>query len=332
MTEAAAHLASQWRAALDEWRIPPEILAAAPESPWLLPTGLFAGRARRQLDAPSGFSTEIAVEGLRPDNRHERHQRGSDSRVPGTVLDVGVGAGAASLGLRGHITEIIGVDESERMLDTFTDIAADAGVAVRAVRGRWPDVASTTPVADVVVCHHVLYNVPDLLPFLESLTAHARSRVVVEITRDHPTALLNPLWKAIHGIDRPVRPTAVDAIALVDAMLDGRGLGHAVGEDTSRRRHTVGDGASRRGWRAWERPITTDGTSWDELVASTAKRLCVGPDRAAEVEAALRDLGAGPDMPHIGGSLRQVVTIWWPGTGDLSSGTPDLSAGAADLS
>ena len=37
----------RWRKQLDGWAIPEEILAAAPESPWGFPVGLFRSRARR---------------------------------------------------------------------------------------------------------------------------------------------------------------------------------------------------------------------------------------------------------------------------------------------
>ena len=48
----------------------------------------------------------------------------------------------------------------------------------------WPDVASQAPPADVVVSSHVLYNVPDIGPFLVALHEHARRRVVVETPFD----------------------------------------------------------------------------------------------------------------------------------------------------
>jgi SAM-dependent methyltransferase len=276
VTESRQALRHRWREALDEWRIPPAILAAADESPWTLPTDLFASRTRQQLAAPSGASMDVAARAL-PVNRR------------GVVLDVGAGAGAASLALRGRIGHIVAVDEDAGMLRTFGELAAEAGVPASTVHGRWPDVARSTRPADVVVCHHVLYNVPDLEPFVTELTAHSRGWVVVEITARHPMTLLNPLWKSLHGVDRPERPTAGDALALIASLgLDPK-------------------------WHAWQRPITQDGASWDELVTSTARRLCLPPDRVPDVDKALRDMGVQPEMPYIGGGLRDLVTIWWPG-------------------
>jgi SAM-dependent methyltransferase len=273
--------ARRWREQLASWRIPPEILAGAASSPWTLPVAMFAGRARQQLAAPSGLSYDRAAEAL---------------PAGGSVLDVGAGAGAASLALRRRAGRITAVDENAAMLATFTELAADAGVSTVVVDGRWPDVASVVEVADVVVCHHVLYNVPDVGPFIEALTGHARRRVVVEITAHHPTAALNPLWKALHAIDRPAGPVAADAVA---AIAETGAVPH---------------------WAAWRRPVTREGTSFDELVASTCRRLCLGEDRLGDVEAALRELGVRPDRPVLsvdgpGEPMRELVTIWWDTVG-----------------
>lgn len=266
----------QWRDGLAEWRIPPEILAAATESPWTAPAAIFASRARKQLAAPSGVSNDVAAQAL-------------PITGGGVVLDVGAGAGAASLALRSRAAHITAVDEDADMLGAFAALAAESGVPATTVHGRWPDVYPQVHAADVVVCHHVLYNVAELEPFVAQLTAHARSRVVVEITPRHPAALLNPLWNKLHGIARPERPTATDAIALISALgLDPK-------------------------WHAWQRPITQEGNSYEELIASTRRRLCLTPDRADDVDKALRELGAGPETPYVGGSMRDLVTIWWPG-------------------
>jgi ubiquinone/menaquinone biosynthesis C-methylase UbiE len=269
-TAVAGTAAQRWRAALAAWQIPPAILAGAAESPWTLPTAMFAGRTRTQLDAPSGTSYDLAIAAL---------------PAGGSVLDVGAGAGAASLALRDRAGEITAIDENAGMLATFADLAV--GTPARTIVGRWPEIAARVDDADIVVCHHVLYNVPDLDLFVTALTSHARRRVVVEMTPQHPASLLNPLWSALHGIERPTDPTAADAIAVIAA--------------TGVEPHAT----------HWRRPITRDGTGYDELVASTCLRLCLGPDRRGDVEAALRDLGVGPDRPYLGEPTRDLVTIWW---------------------
>jgi SAM-dependent methyltransferase len=269
---AATAAAQRWREALDSWRIPEQISAAAAGSPWILPVRTFAARAREQLETPYGASYDAALQAL-PDK--------------GSVLDVGAGAGAAGLALRARAGSITAVDESERMLAACTELATGRGVALRTVLGSWPQVAPEVEPADVVLCHHVLYNVAELEPFITALTAHARRRVVVELTATHPMSQLNPLWQRLHGIERPTRPTAVDAVEVI-----------------------AGTGARPR-WRTWSRPATRDGSDFADLVAVTAQRLCVGTDRVGEVEAALRDMGVGPEHPFVGSPDRELVTIWW---------------------
>jgi ubiquinone/menaquinone biosynthesis C-methylase UbiE len=270
--EIGGSAARRWRDALDAWRIPPDILAGSSTSPWVLPVKIFAGRAHQQLDSPSGRSYEIAVEAV---------------PIGGSVLDVGAGAGAASLALRGRAGSITAVDEDAEMLAIVADLAAGAGVDAATVGGRWPDINAAVPPADVVVCHHVLYNVADLDAFITALTAHARRRVVVEITAFHPASLLNPLWMMLHGLERPTGPTAAEAIAVIAAT-----------------------GVEPRSVE-WHRPISRDGTSYHELVTSTCVRLCLGPQRRDDVEAALRELGVREDRPYLGPPSRDVVTIWW---------------------
>src|SRR4029453_4013537 len=75
----------------------------------------------------------------------------------------------------------------------FWAAAAAAGGPAEGVQGRWPEVAGRVPVADVVVCHHVLYNVADLAPFADALTTHARPRVVGELTDRNPLGGLGPV-------------------------------------------------------------------------------------------------------------------------------------------
>lgn len=198
--------ADRWRDDLAAWAIPPEILAAAPESPWIHPVEMFV--------APD----EI------PDSPSHRRAR---EAVPegGSVLDVGCGGGRASLALVPPAARLIGVDEQQGMLDRFAEAASARGVAHETVLGFWPQEAERTPVADVVVCHHVVYNVADLVPFVEALSAHATRRVVLELPTTHPLTNMAPLWREFWGLERPSGPTSEDCLAVVreagaDAVLE----------------------------------------------------------------------------------------------------------------
>ena len=269
-------LLDRWREDLAAWAIPEHITAAVADSPWVLPRQVFARRADRLRRDPGGPSFERAWEALDP---------------PGSVLDVGSGAGAACLPLAPRITTLTAVDADDEMLGLLAGRAGEAGLAARTVYGRWPDVAGQVGPADVVTCHHVVFNVPDLGPFLEALTGHARRRVVIETAAAHPLTSLNPLWLRFHGLRRPEGPTAADTIGILAAM----------GHDP---RHT-----------GWSRPAGADYGSMAELVEVTRRRLCLPPERAGEVETALVELGINPGQPgDLGSSGRDVVTIWWEGT------------------
>jgi len=273
---SAGDPADRWRRLLAAWAIPQHIVAAVPDSPWVLPEQVFARRADRQLDRPVGPSFAAARAALPPG---------------GMVLDVGAGAGAAGLPLAKLGAGLVAVDVHEGLLAALADRAAAYGLAVRSVRGAWPDVADEVPVTDVVVCHHVLYNVPDLVPFVAALTRHARTRVVVELTARHPLTTLAPLWLRFHGLARPTGPTAEDALAVLGPL--------------------VPDVAVQR----WTRPRTAEYGSLADLVDVTRRRLCLPAERSAEVADALAELGVRDGTPvDLGSSGEDLVTLVWAGS------------------
>jgi SAM-dependent methyltransferase len=248
---------------LARWAIPEEILAAAPDSPYFFVPQVFVDAAdvaiARAEDTPSDT---VAREALAPG---------------GTVLDVGCGAGAASLRLRP--ARVVGVDPSSPLLEAFGQRARRLGIEAATVEGLWPDTASRAPVVDVVVCHHVVYNVPDLAAFASALGEHARRRVVIELTAVHPMAWTAPYWKALHGIDQPNRPLAEDAVAAVQE------LGFTVRQER------------------WQRHYPMLGESGDQPLLPIARRLCLPTERHEELRQAL---AAAPPPTD-----REVVTLWW---------------------
>ena len=98
-----------------------------------------------------------------------------------TVLDVGAGWGRHAVPLTARVDWVTAVEPSEGMRDlipekdNMTVIATD-----------WEH-AEPAP-ADIVICCHVLYGVPEVVPFLEKLEASARERVFVYL-RDRPPPL-----------------------------------------------------------------------------------------------------------------------------------------------
>jgi SAM-dependent methyltransferase len=248
----------RWATQLAEWAIPDEILAQAPESPWTFSPALFTAPTDPGPDTPSRRREREAL----PDR--------------GTVLDVGCGGGAAGLALVPPAARVVGFDPGADLLAAFTARAGEMGVDHEAIEGRWPEDAARAPMGDVVVCHHVAYNVPALGDFARELSAHARRRVVMELTARHPRSGVNHLWRHFWDLERPSGPTAEDAAgALVEAGIEPQ-------VERSPRIPRRVDTAVR--------------------VASVRKYLCLPAERDPEIEALL---GQEPELAG------EVVTLWW---------------------
>ena len=253
--------AEKWRDDLASWAIPEEIRAQAPQDPWIHPVAQFLAPDGPIPDSPAHAAAREAL----PEG--------------GSVLDVGCGGGRAALALVPPAGLLIGVDHQQGMLDAFAEAAAKRGVASETILGDWPDVASLTPVADVVVCHHVAYNVWELPAFVDALTAHARRRVVLELPVRHPLTWMNPLWKQFWDLDRPTSPTANDALTVIrDAGYDAQLVEF---DDVVQR-------------------IPLDPVAQAQ---SACIRLCLPVSRADEVAAAVQAADRG--MP------RRLAAIWW---------------------
>ena len=248
-----------WSNELKAWAIPHDILDRAPESPWIHPVSTFTPSGDLFVDTLSRLR---ALEALTSDS---------------SVLDIGCGGGRAAFGLTPPATHVIGVDHQQGMLDVFTEQAQQRSVACTTVLGDWPDVSSKTPTADVVVCHHVLYNVQDIEPFVRAMSDHAKRRVVVEMPQLHPLSSLSALWKEFWNIDRPTQPSSNDAVEVI----------RACGFDARSELFTQELGV---------RPVT------DDDVRFTRIRLCLTPDRDADIRTFLEQHPV---------TSRALATIWW---------------------
>lgn len=256
MTSAAEH----WASELAAWAIPDHIMAQAPESPWAFTPALFRPPDGPTPDTPSRLRAREAL----PEG--------------GSVLDVGCGGGAAGLALTPPAGRVTGFDQSQELLDLFTARAAELGIEYESVQGTWPDDAAGVGPADVVVTHHVAYNVPDLAGFATALTTHARNRVVMELSSFHPRYGVNHLWRHFWDVDRPEGPTADDAVAV---------LREAGVEPAVERAARVGRSTNR-----------------ETRVASVRRYLCLPPERDPEIDALL-----GDDVF----AMSETVTLWWAG-------------------
>lgn len=255
-------LADQWAADLAGWAIPQAILDQAPEVPWKHSVAMFTVAA----EVPDSVSHQRAREVLEPG---------------GSVLDIGSGGGRASMAITPPAGTVTAVDHQKEMLDEFLIAAKTRGVIAHSYLGDWPDVAPLVPEAEVVVCHHVAYNVADIVPFLQALNDHARKRVVMEVSMSHPSSNMNALWKKFWDVERPTQPTPYQlqdiCLALgFSAVLD-------IWEDEN-----------------WGGRVDLPEA---ERIRLARIRLCLTEDRDAELAAAL--------LAEKDAKPRSVATLWW---------------------
>lgn len=264
-----------WGQALGEWAIPTEILDKAPRPPWGFPVARFAERTDAALADPSGLTYNETRRWL---------------EAGGSLLDVGAGVGYASLPLAPPATSLTAIDPGPGMLEAYAERARRRGVPFRTLEGRWPELAAEAGSHDVVVASHVFYDVADIGPFVDAMTASARRRVVVEHTTRHPLAWTAPLWLRFHNVVRPTRPTSTD----LEAVLHEHDVRDLI--CTPWVRHDgYGEGDADR-------------------VSLVTRRLCLPEDREPEVADALRELDATSAAASDGSRGTDVVTMSWAGT------------------
>lgn len=252
-------LASNWSSDLAAWGIPSEIIDQAPQSPWIHPSALFT-----VPDVISETPSHKRARELMPEN--------------GSVLDVGCGGGIAAFAVAPPAQTIIGVDHQQEMLDMFAQTANSRELYHQEFLGDWPDVATSVPMADVVTCHHVVFNVSKIEPFVRELDAHANKRVVIEMPQLHPLSTMSEAWKHFWNLDRPTKPTSLDFVAVLKSC----GI-NAQHED-------------------WSQPIR-GGISEEENACFMRIRLCLPESRESEVLNFFRE---HPVLPE-----RNLTTIWW---------------------
>jgi SAM-dependent methyltransferase len=248
-----------WSENLETWAIPQEILDQAPESPWIHPPVLFQIPKLIEMTP----SHQKAFEAL-PEN--------------GTILDVGCGGGLAAFAMGKKAAKVIGVDHQSEMLEMFTENARTRNIDSEVHLGFWPDISPKVEKADVAVAHHVVYNVPDIIPFLSAINLYANKRVVIEMPQQHPLSNLSPAWTHFWKIERPIKPTPEDLVNVLSEM---------------------GIAAHLKSWTA---PVRT-GQELDELIEFTRIRLCLDKSRDGEIRSFLQ--------AHPQPKVRELATIWW---------------------
>jgi SAM-dependent methyltransferase len=251
-----------WHEKLESWAIPPEIIDLAPESPWIHPAVLFQVPEVIEL-TPSHKKAREAL----PEN--------------GSILDIGCGGGIAAFAMGAKAGRVIGVDHQSQMLEMFTENAKSRNIESTVHEGFWPEIAGEVEAADVVVAHHVVYNVLDIVPFLAEMNAHASKRVVIEMPQHHPLSNLNHAWKHFWNLDRPIKPTPKDLLNVLDEMGISAHLDLWSGDMRMER-------------------------DFEQTVEFTRIRLCLPASRDGEV----RDFLTAQTQQQ----KRDLATIWWDKT------------------
>ncbi len=266
--------AARWRAELEAWAIPQELLDAVPDSPYAWPPELWKRR------------TMAAEEGDEPETTGVVRRLIGDG---GTLLDVGAGTGRASLPLAAEGHPLTAVEKNPGMALGLREEAERVGVEVAVIEGAWPEVAAEAGSHDVAMSAHVVYDVQDIAPFIAALHAAARRGVVIELTPTHPWSGLAPYYKALHALDRPAGPSVGDLVTVI--------------------REEVGAEPAVE-W--WSRPGGLRFADRAELVGFFRRRLVLPAERDAELEALLEpDIAADGEWLLLGGGERELATVWW---------------------
>ncbi len=264
--------AEHWRQQLTDWALPLDLLASVEASPYGWSRRVWKQKGERGLDPDAGTLTTNLVSEL--------------AGASGSVIDIGAGSGRASLPLvqRGHPVTM--VEPNENMLASLRELTATFPVEI--VDGRWPEVEKEVKPHRVAMSAHVVYDVAELVPFLEAMDRTAEAGVVVEMTPNHPWSSLRDLYWEFHQLNRPAGPTTEDLAAVVIDL----------GREPQIER--------------WNRPSDMVYETIDEIVEMTGRRLVLPPARWPELEERLRPRIVGALGAYQVGPLeREITTVWW---------------------
>ncbi len=251
--------AIKWKKDLESWAIPQEIIDQAEESPWIHPPVLF--------QIPDTITETVS------------HQKAKEALPEnGSVLDIGCGGGIAAFALAEKAKHVIGVDHQAEMLIMFSENAKKRGLKSEVHEGFWPAIADEVKSADVVTCHHVVYNVQEIVPFLKALDNHAKKRVVIEMPIHHPLANMDKAWKYFWSLERPKDPSPADLIEVLKE---------------------IGINAQVQYWPGTVRQES----NIDQAAEFMRIRLCLPKSREVEVKEFLTNQPRAEE--------RDLATIWW---------------------
>lgn len=271
--------AVRWKSELEAWAIPERILRQADESPYGWPPELWRrrtreSRRRRETTPTASLVTEMLG-------------------AEGSLVDVGAGTGRSCLPYARAGHRVAAVEKNPGMAAGLSEEARSEGLTVEVVVGSWPEAAARTPVADVVLSAHVVYDVPRIVPFLRAMHERGRRAVVVEMTDVHPWTKMNHLYQAIHHLNRPTGPSVED---LVDVIVVELGV--------------------EVGVVRWERGPDLWFSTWREILDYYGKRVAVPRSRREELRPMLKEsVTQKGDRLYVDEGPRSFATLWWSPTG-----------------
>jgi len=211
-------------------------------------------------------------------------------RLSDTLLDVGAGAGRYAIPAASHVKELVALEPSQGMGQALLREAERRGVPnIRLIQGDW--LSTETPMADVVLCAHVLYFTPDAAPFLRKLDAHARRECIVVIRVDQGGAGLMPLYEQVRGEPQAPEPAFIELYNLL------YGLGIVAEVRIVEGRHS-----------------SSEFESIDQAEASVTQAMAPASEEArAKIRPYLEaNLVTGPDgLLVIKGAQRRVAVLSW---------------------
>lgn len=155
----------------------------------------------RRIDSPDE-TLGVLLEKLRPGD---------------TLLDVGGGSGRYAIPASQHVKEVVVAEPSAGMGRALLQEVEKRGVAnVRWIESGWLEAAA--PKAEVVLCAHVLYFTPDVLPFVQKLNEHTLRECIVMIRVDQAGAGLAPLYAQFRGEPQAPEPSFLQLYNLLYSM------------------------------------------------------------------------------------------------------------------
>lgn len=134
-----------------------------------------------------------------------------------TVLDVGAGTGRYVPPLAPLVAKMTALEPSPAMRTELENVVREADLSnVEVVPASWPD-GEVAP-ADLVICSHVAYFVPDIEPFIRRLDGVNRGCCVVVLRHVQREIAILDLFEQVWGEPRCPEPTFTDLFGVASQL------------------------------------------------------------------------------------------------------------------